>query len=138
MVVQTRLFSCGLSISHVERRPAASPQRAARVRENVGNPVCPALFHLGERARVVMLSVTEGDDKPLKYPHMFRAAEVVVITKSDLLPHVDFSIGRCLANVRAVNRPIRSFVLSATTGEGVGAWYDWLNAERAAAVEASI
>jgi hydrogenase nickel incorporation protein HypB len=57
--------------------------------------VCPALFDLGERARVVMLSVTEGDDKPLKYPHMFRAAEVVVISKSDLLPHVDFSIGRC-------------------------------------------
>lgn len=85
-----------------------------------------------------MLSVTEGDDKPLKYPDMFRAVEVVVITKSDLLPDVDFSIDRCLANVRAVNRPIRSFVLSATTGEGVGAWYDWLNAERAAAVEASI
>ena len=68
---------------------------------------------------------------------MFRAAEVVVVTKSDLLPDVDFSIDRCLANVRAVNRPIRSFVLSAT-GEGVGAWYNWLNAERAAAVEASI
>jgi hydrogenase nickel incorporation protein HypB len=62
----------------------------------------------------------------------------MVITKSDLLPHVDFSIDRCLAKVRVVNRPIRSFVLSATTGEGVGAWYDWLNAERAAAVEASI
>jgi hydrogenase nickel incorporation protein HypB len=66
------------------------------------------------------------------------SAEVVVITKSDLLPHVDFSMDRCLANVRAVNRPIRSVVLSGTTGEGVGAWYDRLNAERAAAVEASI
>jgi hypothetical protein len=98
-------LAAGLSISHVERRPAASLQRAARVRENVGNLACPALFDLGERARVVMPSVTEGDDKPLKYPHMFRAAEVVVITKSDLLPHVDFSIDRCLANVRAANRP---------------------------------
>jgi hydrogenase nickel incorporation protein HypB len=86
MVVQTRLFTCGLSISHVERRPAASPQRAARVRENVGNLVCPALFDLGERARVVMLSVTEGDDKPLKHPHMFRAAEVVVITNQTYCP----------------------------------------------------
>ena len=104
MVEQTRLFSCGLSTSHVERRPAASPQRAARVRENVGNLVCPALFDLGERVGVVMLSVTEGDDKPLKYPTCSRAAEVVVITKSDLLPDVDFSIDRCLANVRAVNR----------------------------------
>ena len=64
---------------------SASPQRAARVRENVGNLACPALFDIGERAGVVMLSVTEGDDKPLKYPDMFRAAEVVVITKSDLL-----------------------------------------------------
>ena len=77
-----------------------------------------------------MLSVTEGDDKPLKYRHMFRAADIVIITKSDLLPHVDFSIDRCLGNVRAVNRSIRSLVLSATTGEGVGAWYDWLNAEQ--------
>jgi hydrogenase nickel incorporation protein HypB len=69
---------------------------------------------------------------------MFRAAEVVVITKSDLLPYVDFSIDRCLANVRAVNRPIRSLVLSAATRGRCRCWYDWLNAERAAAVEASI
>ena len=106
--------------------------------ENVGNLVCPALFDLGERAKVVMLSVTEGDDKPLKYPHMFRAADVVIITKSDLLPHVDFSLDRCRGNLRAVNRSITSFVLSATTGEGVGAWYDWLNAEKSAAVEGSM
>ena len=106
--------------------------------ENVGNLVCPALFDLGEGAKVVMLSVTEGDDKPLKYPHMFRAADIVIITKSDLLPHVDFSIDRCLGNVRAVNRSIRSLVLSATTGEGVGACYDWLNAEQPAAMQASL
>jgi hydrogenase nickel incorporation protein HypB len=115
------------------------PPRASVVMiENVGNLVCPALFDLGERAKVVMLSVTEGDDKPLKYPHMFRAADVVIITKSDLLPHVDFSIDRCRGNLRAVNRSITSFVLSATTGEGVGAWYDWLNAEQSAAVEGSM
>jgi hypothetical protein len=106
--------------------------------ENVGNLVCPALFDLGEGAKVVMLSVTEGDDKPLKYPHMFRAADIVIITKSDLLPHVDFSIDRCLGNMRTVNRSIRSFVLSAITGEGVGAWYDWLKAEGSAAVQASV
>jgi hypothetical protein len=99
---------------------------------------CPALFDLGEGAKVVMLSVTEGDDKPLKYPHMFRAADIVIITKSDLLPHVDFSIDRCLGNMRAVNRSIRSFVLSAITGEGVGAWHDWLKAGGSAAVQASV
>lgn len=103
--------------------------------ENVGNLVCPALFDLGERAKVVMLSVTEGDDKPLKYPHMFRAADIMIITKADLLPHVDFSIERCLGYARAVNRSIRTFVLSATTGEGIGAWYDWVTAQHLAAVD---
>jgi hydrogenase nickel incorporation protein HypB len=70
--------------------------------------------------------------------HMFRAADIVIITRSDLLPHVDFSIDRCLGNMRAVNRSIRSFVLSAITGEGVGAWHDWLKAEGSAAVQASV
>ncbi len=129
---------CHLDADMLRRGIAAlkPPRESVVMIENVGNLVCPALFDLGERAKVVMLSVTEGDDKPLKYPHMFRAAEVVIITKSDLLPHVDFSIDSCLGNVRAINRSIRSFVLSATTGEGVGAWYDWLSAERFAAVEA--
>ncbi len=131
---------CHLDAAMLQRGLAALKPRRELVLmiENVGNLVCPALFDLGERAKIVMLSVTEGDDKPLKYPHMFRAADVVIITKSDLLPHVDFSIDRCLGNVRAVNRSIRSFVLSATTGEGIGAWYDWLSAERSAAVEASV
>ncbi len=131
---------CHLDADMLRRGLAAlkPPRESVVMIENVGNLVCPALFDLGERAKVVMLSVTEGDDKPLKYPHMFRAAEVMIITKSDLLSHVDFSIDRCLGNVRAVNRSIRSFVLSATTGEGVGAWYDWLSVERAAAVEASV
>jgi hydrogenase nickel incorporation protein HypB len=131
---------CHLDADMLRRGLAAlkPPRESAVMIENVGNLVCPALFDLGERAKVVMLSVTEGDDKPLKYPHMFRAAEIVIITKSDLLPHVDFSIDRCLANVRAVNRSIRSFVLSAVTGDGTGAWYDWLSAEQSAVVEESM
>jgi hydrogenase nickel incorporation protein HypB len=131
---------CHLEAEMLARGLAAlkPPRESVVMIENVGNLVCPALFDLGERAKVVMLSVTEGDDKPLKYPHMFRAAEVVIITKSDFLPHVEFSIDRCLANARVVNRSIRSFVLSAVTGDGVGAWYDWLNAEQSAAVKGSI
>jgi len=98
--------------------------------ENVGNLVCPALFDLGERAKVVVLSVTEGDDKPLKYPHMFKAAELMVISKIDLAPHVDFDISRCEARAREVNPEIRSIRLSARTGEGLGDWYEWLRAAR--------
>ncbi len=98
--------------------------------ENVGNLVCPALFDLGERAKVVVLSVTEGDDKPLKYPHMFRAAELMIISKIDLAPHVDFDLDRCEAMAREVNPEIRSIRLSARTGEGLGDWYDWLRASQ--------
>jgi hydrogenase nickel incorporation protein HypB len=101
--------------------------------ENVGNLVCPALFDLGERAKVVMLSVTEGDDKPLKYLYMFRATDLMVITKSDLLPHVDFGIERCLGYARSVNRSIASLTLSTRTGKGMNAWYDWLTSQRAIA-----
>jgi hydrogenase nickel incorporation protein HypB len=97
--------------------------------ENVGNLVCPALFDLGERAKVVILSVTEGDDKPLKYPHMFKAAEMMVLNKMDLLPYVDFDPERALANALKVNPSIASLRLSARTGEGLDAWYDWLRDE---------
>jgi hydrogenase nickel incorporation protein HypB len=97
--------------------------------ENVGNLVCPALFDLGERAKVVILSVTEGDDKPLKYPHMFKAAKVMALNKMDLLPHVDFDPGRALANALEINPSIASIRLSARTGEGLDAWYDWLRQE---------
>ena len=97
--------------------------------ENVGNLVCPALFDLGERAKIVILSVTEGDDKPIKYPHMFRAAQVMVLNKIDLLPYVDFDVGRCLAYARQVNPGLRVFQLSATKGAGLGDWYAWLRAE---------
>ncbi|NPU26846.1 hydrogenase nickel incorporation protein HypB [Bradyrhizobium denitrificans] len=97
--------------------------------ENVGNLVCPAMFDLGEHAKVVILSVTEGDDKPLKYPHMFRAAEIMVINKIDLLPHVDFDVDIANANARQVNPEIVTFSVSARTGEGLGDWYDWLGTQ---------
>ncbi|WP_036255665.1 hydrogenase nickel incorporation protein HypB [Methylocapsa acidiphila] len=99
--------------------------------ENVGNLVCPALFDLGERAKVVVLSVTEGEDKPLKYPHMFRAAELMILSKIDLCPHVDFDIDRCEALAREVNPGIRAIRLSTRSGEGLNEWYDWLRAARA-------
>ena len=94
--------------------------------ENVGNLVCPALFDLGEKCKVVILSVTEGEDKPIKYPHMFRVAEVMILNKIDLLPHLNFNVEECLQYARTVNPDIKVFQLSATTGEGMGTWYDWL------------
>jgi hydrogenase nickel incorporation protein HypB len=104
--------------------------------ENVGNLVCPALFDLGERAKVAIFSVTEGEDKPLKYPHMFRAADLVILNKIDLLPHLDFDVARVVANARAVNPGVALLQLSARTGEGLDAWYEWLRREAAAAREA--
>ena len=113
-----------------ELRP---PPGSVLMIENVGNLVCPALFDLGERAKVVILSVTEGEDKPLKYPHMFRAASIMILNKTDLLPHVDFNVARCIANARQVNPGIKVFQLSARTCEGLDAWYDWLRGEAASA-----
>ena len=94
--------------------------------ENVGNLVCPAAFDLGEAHKVVILSVTEGEDKPLKYPDMFAAATLMVLNKTDLLPHVQFDVARCIALARRVNPAIQVLQLSATTGEGLDAWLDWL------------
>ena len=94
--------------------------------ENVGNLVCPALFDLGEAARVVVISVTEGDDKPLKYPHMFAAADLVVINKIDLLPYVDFDVERCIAYARRLNPSLEVLPLSVTRGDGLGAWTRWV------------
>ena len=94
--------------------------------ENVGNLVCPALFDLGERDKVVILSVTEGDDKPAKYPHIFDAATVMVLNKVDLLPHVDFDVDRCLAEARRLQPNLEVLQVSARTGEGMDAWVDWL------------
>jgi hydrogenase nickel incorporation protein HypB len=103
--------------------------------ENVGNLVCPALFDLGESARVVIASVTEGDDKPLKYPHMFRAADVLVLNKIDLLPYVAFDIEAFFARALRVNPRQRTFRLSATRGDGLSAWYRWLGDRLAQAAE---
>ncbi|WP_330177071.1 hydrogenase nickel incorporation protein HypB [Streptomyces sp. NBC_01498] len=94
--------------------------------ENVGNLVCPAMFDLGERSRVVIISVTEGTDKPLKYPYMFAAADLVIINKVDLLPYVDFEVARCEEHARSVNPGLRVLAVSATTGEGMRDWYDWV------------
>jgi hydrogenase nickel incorporation protein HypB len=94
--------------------------------ENVGNLVCPAEFRVGEDARIMVCSVAEGDDKPLKYPLMFRACELVLINKIDLLPHVDVDVERLIANLAAVNPDARHMLVSARTGEGVDAFSDWL------------
>jgi hydrogenase nickel incorporation protein HypB len=112
-----------------ELAPAAG---AVVVIENVGNLVCPALFDLGERRRVVVFSATEGEDKPLKYPHMFRAADLVLLNKVDLLPHVDFDLERAAQNARKVNPDVALLHLSARSGEGMRGWYDWLERERRA------
>lgn len=96
--------------------------------ENVGNLVCPALWDLGEAAKVVILSVTEGEDKPLKYPDMFGAARLMVLNKTDLLPHLQFDVARCIAYARRVNPQIDVLQLSATSGDGMDAWLDWIMA----------
>ena len=99
--------------------------------ENVGNLVCPAGFDLGEAAKVVILSVTEGEDKPLKYPDMFRAARLMVLNKADLLPYVPFDVETCIAYARRVNPQIGVLTVSALTGEGMARWYGWIEAQRA-------
>jgi hydrogenase nickel incorporation protein HypB len=98
--------------------------------ENVGNLVCPAAFDLGEAHKVAILSVTEGEDKPLKYPDMFHAADLMILNKTDLLPYVDFEVDRCIEYARRVNPRIRVLQMSATTGEGMEAWYRWIEATR--------
>ncbi len=99
--------------------------------ENVGNLVCPAEFKVGEHARAMVYAVTEGEEKPFKYPVMFRAAEVVVVNKIDLLPHLDFDLDAFLANLKAVNPAARVIQASARTGEGVEEWCDWLTDQTA-------
>lgn len=98
--------------------------------ENVGNLVCPSGFDLGERHKIVVLSVTEGEDKPLKYPHMFAAASLMLLNKIDLLPWLQFDVAQCIAFAREVNPDIRIIQVSATQGAGMDEWLDWLEAER--------
>jgi hydrogenase nickel incorporation protein HypB len=101
--------------------------------ENVGNLVCPAAFDLGEAHKVVLLSATEGEDKPAKYPDMFAAADLMLLNKSDLLPHLDFDVGACIAHALRVNPNLQTLVVSAKTGEGLAAFYAWIEARAALA-----
>jgi hydrogenase nickel incorporation protein HypB len=105
--------------------------------ENVGNLVCPALFDLGESARVVVMSVTEGADKPLKYPHMFRTADVLLLNKTDLLPYVEFDVSRFREYLNKVNERAQVVQVSAARGDGIHDWYGWLR-ERIRACVASL
>src|SRR5512147_1722072 len=102
------------------------PARGLLLIENVGNLVCPAGFDLGEAHKVVVLSVTEGEDKPLKYPDMFAAADLMILNKCDLLPHLEFDAELCEANARRINPSIQVLRVSATKGDGFDAWLDWV------------
>jgi hydrogenase nickel incorporation protein HypB len=121
---------CHLDAGMVSRALAQldPPPQSWLMIENVGNLVCPALFDLGEQAKVVILSVTEGEDKPLKYPHMFRASRLMLLNKIDLLPHLRFDVARCIAYARQVNPSMEVLQVSAETGAGMTAWYAWLEA----------
>jgi hydrogenase nickel incorporation protein HypB len=119
---------CHLDAAMVARglRSLDPPRGSVVVIENVGNLVCPALFDLGEAAKVVLASVAEGADKPLKYPHMFRQADLVLLNKTDLLPYVDFDMRQYMADLRLVTPGALVLELSARTGDGIEGWYDWL------------
>lgn len=115
------------------RGPLGGPDAVLRGRggsmlfiENVGNLVCPAMWDLGEAAKIAILSVTEGEDKPLKYPDMFAAAKLMVLNKTDLLPHLDFDVPKCIEYARRVNPGIEVLLVSARTGAGLDAWVEWL------------
>jgi hydrogenase nickel incorporation protein HypB len=113
------------AVAHAHAHGAA-PGHSLLFIENVGNLVCPAMWDLGEAAKVAVLSVTEGEDKPLKYPDMFAAARLMVLSKTDLLPYVDFDVERCIAYARRVNPAIEVLLLSSRSGVGMDAWLDWL------------
>ena len=119
---------CHLEADMLERgiQQLAPPMNSIVMIENVGNLVCPALFDLGEQCKIAILSVTEGEDKPSKYPHMFQASNIMILNKVDLLPHLNFDVEKCIEHARSVNPKIKIFQLSATSGEGLDEWYDWL------------
>ena len=123
---------CHLDAEMIARALATigTPPSGVLFIENVGNLVCPAGFDLGEASKVVLVSVTEGEDKPLKYPDMFHAANLVLVTKVDLLPHLDFDVQALEANARKVNPRAAVLRISTRTGEGLSAWYEWINARR--------
>ncbi|ACK51665.1 hydrogenase accessory protein HypB [Methylocella silvestris BL2] len=105
--------------------------------ENVGNLVCPAAFDLGEEQKVVVLSVTEGEDKPLKYPDMFAAADLMLLNKADLLPHLEFDVGACIEAALRVNPRMQVLIVSARTGEGLPEFYAWIESRASAAAAAA-
>ena len=105
------------------------PQDSVLMIENVGNLVCPALFDLGEKSKVVIISVTEGDDKPEKYPTMFSASDLCIINKIDLLPYVNFDVDKCKHHAQHANPDLEFIELSATTGQGMDSWLDWIRAQ---------
>ncbi len=115
----------GHAVDHLD--PA---ERSVLFIENVGNLVCPAAFDLGEAHKVAILSITEGEDKPIKYPDMFHAADLLLLNKIDLLPHLDFNVEQCIEYARRVNPGIQVLQLSATTGEGMDNWYQWIQLAR--------
>jgi hydrogenase nickel incorporation protein HypB len=125
--------ACHLDASMVGRglQQLDPPPGAVVMIENVGNLVCPALFDLGEHAKVVIVSVTEGDDKPVKYPHMFRASTLLLLNKVDLLPYVSFDVDRFREHAGQVNPGLRILSLSATRGDGLADWYAWLREQAA-------
>jgi hydrogenase nickel incorporation protein HypB len=120
---------CHLDASMINKavKSLNPPDEALLLIENVGNLVCPALFDLGEKKRVVIISVTEGDDKPLKYPNMFESAHICLINKTDLLPYVDFSVDAVKQNALKINHQLEFIALSAKTGEGFSDWIKWIS-----------
>lgn len=120
---------CHLDASMIEKglQELNPPLNSVVMIENVGNLVCPALFDLGEAAKVVILSVTEGEDKPIKYPYMFRSSDIMILTKIDLLPYINFDVQRCIEYAKQVNPNMQIFQVSATTGAGLEGLYNWLS-----------
>ena len=128
-VVQVNTGSgCHLDANMVNRamKELEVQDGAVLIIENVGNLVCPSMFDLGESNRVVIISVTEGDDKPIKYPDMFRTSDICLINKTDLLPYVDFDVEKAKENALRVNHHLKIFEVSAKSGEGMQDWYTWL------------
>lgn len=124
---------CHLDAAMIDRalRALDPAEESLLLIENVGNLVCPALFDLGEEGKVVLISTPEGGDKPKKYPHIFAVADLVVINKIDLLPYVEFDVDACVEQARILNPAVRVVVLSATTGEGMDEWYEWIGSRSA-------
>ena len=124
---------CHLDASMIERAldELAPPSGSLLAIENVGNLVCPALFDLGERAKVVVLAITEGEDKPLKYPHVFRAASALVLTKMDLAPHLDVDPASYIEHARRINPQLAVFPVAAKRGDGMAEWCAWLRGRMA-------